>query len=131
MLLSLDETVGAITVPVNSGLASGAFRSSAALRAAASADTAVVTYAVVATLVLLSLDETVGAITVPVNVGPAKLAFKFSAVCCAVETGLLASLVLSTLPKPIMVFVRPSTVLVNLQCGICNCSISVHAYTRT
>jgi hypothetical protein len=53
-------------------------------------------------------------LTVPVNVGEAKGAFKFKAVvisvlfafksnadCVATETGLLASVVLSTLPKPI------------------------------
>ncbi len=36
-------------------------------------------------------------LTVPVNVGLARLAFKSKAVCCAVETGLAVSAVLSTL----------------------------------
>ena len=49
----------------------------------------------------------VGAINVPVKVGLVKLAFKFSAVCVAVDTGLLASLVLSTLLKPTMLLVIP------------------------
>ena len=38
--------------------------------------------------------------TLPVNVGLATFAFRFSAVCCAVDTGLLASDVLSQLPSP-------------------------------
>jgi hypothetical protein len=45
-----------------------------------------------------------------VKVGLAKFAFKFKAVCVAVETGLLASLVLSTLPNPTIAFVMPPTV---------------------
>ena len=58
------------------------------------------TYAVVAILVELSFDAGVVDNGVPVNVGEAKLAFKFNAVCCVVDTGLLASEVLSTFPKP-------------------------------
>ena len=42
----------------------------------------------------------VGSVGVPVNTGDTKFDFKFNAVCCAVLTGLLASLVLSTLPNP-------------------------------
>lgn len=42
------------------------------------------------------------------NVGLAKFAFKFKAVCVAVETGLLASLVLSTFDNPTSVFVTVS-----------------------
>ena len=53
-------------------------------------------------------------VTVPVNVGLARLAFKFKAVCCAVETGFAASVVLSTFPKPTMVLVIPPTVPVNV-----------------
>ena len=45
----------------------------------------------------------VGKVTVPVNVGDAIVALRSSAVCCAVDTGLLASLVLSTLPSPTIV----------------------------
>ena len=52
----------------------------------------------------------VGAVTLPVKVGLAKLAFKFKAVCTAVEIGLFASLVLSTLPKPTCAFVT--------ECGL-------------
>ena len=44
--------------------------------------------------------EAVGVVGVPVNAGLAKFAFKFKAVCCAVETGLSASLVLVTKFKP-------------------------------
>ena len=42
----------------------------------------------------------VGSVGVPVNTGDTKFDFKFNAVCCAVLTGLLTSLVLSTLPNP-------------------------------
>ena len=52
--------------------------------------------------------------TVPVNVGLARFALRSSAVCCAVETGLLASLVLSTLPRPTIVAEIPATVPVNV-----------------
>jgi len=40
---------------------------------------------------------------VPVNVGDAKFALRFNAVCVAVDTGLFASLVLSTFPNPKLV----------------------------
>jgi len=56
----------------------------------------------------------VGYTTVPVNVGDAKLDFKFKAVCVAVDTGLFASLVLSTLPKPTIVLSIPLTVPVKV-----------------
>ena len=65
--------------------------------------------------------------TVPVKVGEAKsafkfkdastllmLAFKFRAVCVAVEIGLLASDVLSALPKPTIPFEMPPTVPVKV-----------------
>ncbi len=54
------------------------------------------TNAVVATEVSLSAVSGVGARGSPVKVGEAMLDFRLSAVCCAVETGLLASEVLST-----------------------------------
>ena len=41
-----------------------------------------------------------GAVGLPVSAGLANGAFKSSAVCCGAEMGLLASLVLSTLPSP-------------------------------
>ena len=44
--------------------------------------------------------------TVPVNVGDARFAFKFNADNVAVDTGLLASDVSSTLPKPTDTLVR-------------------------
>ena len=62
--------------------------------------TAVFTNAVVANCVVLVPAVAVGAAGAPVNVGPAKGAFKSNAVCTAVETGLAASLVLSTLLNP-------------------------------
>ena len=39
-------------------------------------------------------------VTLPVKVGPSKFAFKSKAVCCAVDTGFPASVVLSTFPNP-------------------------------
>ena len=63
----------------------------------------------VANLVLLSFNVCVtpvapiGNTGKPVKVGDAKLAFKSKAVCCAVLTGLLASLVLLIFPIPKLV----------------------------
>ena len=53
----------------------------------------------------------VGAAGIPVNVGETIGAFKSSAVCCAVEIGLLASLVLSTFPKPTFDALIPVAIL--------------------
>ena len=53
-------------------------------------------------------------LTVPVNVGLARSALRSSAACCAVETGLLASEVLLTLPRPTIDLVMPLTVPVNV-----------------
>ena len=64
----------------------------------------------------------VGAINVPVKVGLAMLAFKFSAVYVAVDFGLLASLVLSTLLNPTMLLVIP--LIVPEQNSICYGCIS-------
>ena len=58
------------------------------------------------------------AATVQVNVGFARFACKPKAVCVAVDTGLLTSLVLSTLPNPTMSFVIPPTVPVNVRLDI-------------
>lgn len=66
------------------------------------------TNAVVAIWVVFVAVAAVGAVGVPVNSGLAKFAFKLKAVCVAVETGLLASLVLSTLDNPTSVFVTVS-----------------------
>ena len=68
---------------------------------------------------------TVGAVKLPVNVGEAILAFKFNADWVAVETGLFASVVLSTLPRPTIDFVIPLTVPVkageaNVAYLLCN-----------
>ena len=49
-----------------------------------------------------------------VDVTSAEFAFKSNAVCAAVDTGLFASLVLSTFPKPTIVLVTPLTVPVNV-----------------
>src|SRR5262245_46981525 len=61
---------------------------------------AVATKAVVATEVSLSPAVGVGAVGLPVKAGEAIFALSAMAVACAVESGLLASLVLSTLPNP-------------------------------
>ena len=55
-----------------------------------------------------------GSVTVPLKLGEARFAFKSSAVCCAVETGLPASLVLLTFPKPTIDAVMPVTLPVKL-----------------
>ena len=52
--------------------------------------------------------------TVPVNDGLESGAFKSSAVCCAVDTGLFASLVLVTSPSPTIDAVMPPTVPVKV-----------------
>ena len=57
-------------------------------------------------------------LTVPVKVGLATGAFKLRASCVAIETGLLASAVLSTLPSPTMDFMMPLTVPVKV--GLAN-----------
>ena len=50
--------------------------------------------------------------TVPVNVGSAFGAFRSSAVCVAVETGLFASVVLSTFESPTSSFTIPVGVVI-------------------
>ena len=63
------------------------------------------------------------------NVGLSKFAFKLKAVCVAVETGLLASLVLSTFDNPTSVFVNVPQVgapaCVPLPTEIKNCLVVV------
>ena len=56
----------------------------------------------------------VGKLGVPVKVGEAKGAFKSKAVCVAVLTGLSASAVLSTFPRPTIALVIPPTVPVKV-----------------
>ena len=58
--------------------------------------------------------STVDATTLPENIGETKFAFKSKADCVAVETGLLASVVLSTLSNPTIDLVIPLTVPVNV-----------------
>jgi hypothetical protein len=80
--------------------------------------TAVVTNAVVAICVVLVAAFAVGAVGVPVSAGEAKFALRSSAVCCTVETGLAVSAVLSTEPRPTIVFVMPETLPVKV--GLAN-----------
>ena len=50
---------------------------------------------------IVTLPVKVGPVKVgPVKVGPVKSAFKSKAICCAVDTGFPASVVLSTFPNP-------------------------------
>ena len=89
--------------------------------------TAVFTNSVVAICVEFVLAEAVGAEGVPVKVGEARSAFKFkeastllilafksNADWVAVEIGLLASEVLSTFPRPTILFEMPLTVPVKV-----------------
>ena len=85
-----------VVLPVKVGDAELAFKPSA-----------VVTNAVVAICVVAVPGVAVGANGAPVSVGDAKFAFRSREVCVAVETGLLASLVLSTFVKPISAFTIP------------------------
>ena len=64
------------------------------------ASMAVFTKAVVAICVVLVPEAAVGDVGVPVNVGEANAALAFNAVIMAVDTGLSASAVLLTFPKP-------------------------------
>ena len=59
-------------------------------------------------------EDGVGAVGTPVKVGEAKFDFKSSAACCAVLTGLFASVVLSTLPNPTIPLLIPLTVPVKV-----------------
>jgi hypothetical protein len=98
--LSPGAAVGALGSPVNVGEAKLAFNAISPC-----------TKAVVAIEVSLSAAAGVGAVGLPVSAGEAKLAFKSNAVCWAVETGLLTSDVLSTLPRPTSPLTRAKAVL--------------------
>ena len=63
---------------------------------------------------MFTVDVKPEVVKVPVNVGDAKFAFNANAVVVAVETGLLASEVLSQLPRPTIVLSIPLTVPVNV-----------------
>ena len=63
----------------------------------------------------------------PVNVGDARFAFKSRAVCCAVETGLLASLVLSTFPRPTSPLTIPVGVLITGDVSVLFVRVAVAA----
>ena len=101
--------LGSTTVPVKVGEAKLAFKLSA-----------VVTKAVVASAVALFPADwvtptvPVGRFGVPEKVGEARFALRSKAVCCAVDTGLPASVVLFTLPSPTIDAVIPATVPVNV-----------------
>ena len=108
MVLVPAVAVGAVGVPVSAGDANGAFRARSEVKPVTSAcataadedntpDASVLTYPAVER----------GVVTVPVNVGDASGALRSSAVCAAVETGLSASEVLSTLLKPTSAFTSP------------------------
>jgi hypothetical protein len=74
----------------------------------------------------------IGAVAVPVNVGDARLAFNPRAVVVAVETGLLRSVVLSTLPRPTIDAVIPLTVPVKVgeARGAFSASLAIVAYVE-
>ena len=63
--------------------------------------------------------------TVPVNVGLAKLAFKSSAVVVALETGLLASDVLSTFDNPTSPLSNPIGAIIDAPVGIVTVPVNV------
>ena len=95
-LLASPGTVGELAVPPRSP-ASWIFPLVVASASGVPEETVVSTYAFVAASVALL---GVGTVTVPVKVGLARGAFKSRAVWVAADIGLLASEVLSTLPKP-------------------------------
>ena len=53
------------------------------------------------------------------KVGEARFAFRSKAVCPAVDTGLFASEVLSTFPKPTSPFTKPAGVVMVLFVSVC------------
>ena len=73
------------------------------------------TKAVLAICVVLVPAPAVGAVGVPVRAGEARSALRLSAVCCAVLTGLPASVVLSTLANPTAVLSSVAQTLVPFQ----------------
>ncbi len=72
------------------------------------------TNSVVAICVVLVPNAAVGAAGVPVKVGEASGDLRSNADCVAVEIGLLASDVLSTLPRPTSDFTMPDGVTIVL-----------------
>lgn len=110
------DGVGTVTVPVNVGDASGAFSA----RSVSSAIVPSLSWKVyvraavfefvkklvnVFSAFLKFILNNVSPAYPPVASFPLVSCFRFSAVCCAVETGLFASLVLSAFPRPTCVFV--------------------------
>ena len=79
-----------------------------------SAATSARTNSVVAICVVLVAAAAVGAVGTPVSAGEASGALRLRAVCVAVDTGLLASVVLSTLPRPTSPFTNPRGVVIVL-----------------
>ena len=105
-----------LTVPVKAGDANGALRARAVCCAV---ETGFSASEVLLTLPSPTIDFVIP-LTVPVKAGDASGAFRFKAVCealraravcCAVETGLSASAVLSTLPRPTSTFDNVTTPL--------------------
>jgi hypothetical protein len=68
--------------------------------------------AIVPSRIIVEVTVPDGSVTVPVNVGEASGALRSNAVWVAVETGLLASVVLSTFARPTSDFVIPVGVLI-------------------
>ena len=66
-------------------------------------------------------------LTVPVNVGDARFAFKSNAVCCVVLTGLFASEVLSTLPRPTSPLTIPVGVVITGEVSVLLVKVSAPA----
>ena len=66
-----------------------------------------------------------GRVTVPVNVGEARGAFRSRALCVAVEIGLLASEVSSTLPRPTSPLTKPVGAVIEAPVGIVTVPVNV------
>ena len=71
------------------------------------------------------IEAPVGIVTVPVKVGEASGALRSKAVWVAVETGLLASLVLSTLPRPTSPLTKPVGAVIDAPVGIVTVPVKV------
>ena len=126
IIVDVTVPLGRVTVPVKVGEARFALRSRAVCWAV---DTGLFASEVLSTLarptspltrpVGAVIEAPVGIVTVPVNVGEARLALRSRAVCVAVETGLLASLVLSAFPKPTSPLTKPEGEVIVLLVNVC------------
>ena len=117
-LIKIRSPVTTVTPPTDEPLANDVANVPAAVVAVLTASLNPVPAATESTYALVAASKepvpVAGSVTTPVKVGLAKLALRSSAVCCAVDTGLLASLVLSTLPKPTADLDTPVTVPVKV-----------------